>query len=183
MKLIQRSKYLRRPWKNGLGLTEQIDLAPDGDSWRLSAATVQQEPSTFSEFKGQQRLLSIWRGVGLWLNEFFLSPDQVHAFSGEEPILCRAESGPVIDLGLIYDPKRVKATMQFGKFQADFRLQLLPGVHFLFCASGSFKAASHFLNEGDTLKVTGGQTLDLQLQTPRLKLILIHIVDTTAQPI
>ena len=108
-KLYKFKDYQIMPWKNGRGVTAQIAVQKDPDQpekdflWRLSAATVSQD-NLFSSFPGLERLLVVWKGQGLWLNDRFLEPFKVLLFSGNSQVNCRLVGDEVIDLGLIYNP-------------------------------------------------------------------------------
>ncbi len=104
------------PWKNGLGISEEI--AKDPELWRLSCAVIQ-GPTAFSSYPGKRRFLSVWKGESIKLNDFELKNGEVHAFDGDEPIFCSPGKGHVIDIGLIFDPKRVEANMKSELFKAE----------------------------------------------------------------
>lgn len=109
MKIIRRSEYHILPWKNGLGTTELIAIDfNEPFNWRLSAATIN-SPNFFSEYPGYKRWLTIWTGNGLLLNEYKLIYGIAHEFYGDEKIHCKNLSPEVIDIGLIYNPKKVSA--------------------------------------------------------------------------
>lgn len=168
------SDYTIMPWKNGLGTTAQIAVAPDGQ-WRISAATVN-NPNPFSEFKGYQRLLTIWRGSGLLLNEYKLLPGDVYKFSGEVPIFCKNLSPEVIDLGVIYHPEKVTATMEIISMAESKTLTLAKGLNFIFCVEGSFQIEDLIVMEGETLRIDKENSYSIVLKTKQLKLIKIHLI-------
>jgi environmental stress-induced protein Ves len=79
MKLIRFSEFQTMPWKNGLGSTKEIEIFPAGSQmsdgsflWRLSSATVAAN-SSFSQFQGYDRWLTVLSGKGLWLNQNYLA--------------------------------------------------------------------------------------------------------------
>lgn len=94
MQLIKSCEYKVMPWKNGQGTTSQIAMHPK-NLWRLSAATISQ-PDPFSEYKNCWRLLCLWKGDGLLLNNIKLNPNEVYRFDGEDPILCKNLSPEVV---------------------------------------------------------------------------------------
>ena len=63
-------KFKSVPWKNGLGVTQELAMSPDGTltdfDWRLSIATVN-ENGLFSNFSGYTRDLVLISGNGLSL--------------------------------------------------------------------------------------------------------------------
>lgn len=173
MQLLKMSDYIIMPWKNGLGTTAQIAVAPD-NQWRISAATVK-KPNPFSEFKGCQRLLTIWRGSGLLLNDYELLPGIVYKFSGETPIMCKNLSPEVIDLGVIYRPEKVAATMNVLSMTESKNLILTKGLNFIFCAEGRFQIEELIVTEGETLKINKAGSYSIELKTKQLKIVKINL--------
>lgn len=163
------------PWKNGRGVTSQIAVAEDS-SWRLSAATIS-EPGPFSEYPGFRRLLAIWKGDGLLLNEFKLNRGEVYDFSGETPIFCQNLSPVVVDVGLIFDPRQVTAKMFFRTVQASLKFSTYADLTFLFCASGSFVANGVTFEEGDTLSFSK-HAIELNTNASDTVLLQIEILRT-----
>lgn len=88
MKHIPRGQYLLKPWKNGLGTTQEILVYPEGSDdflFRLSMAALSQS-GPFSLFPGIERTLVLLEGEPIKLNDKvvpLLSPVE---FSGEENI-------------------------------------------------------------------------------------------------
>src|SRR5207253_10264439 len=108
MKLYRKSDYLSMPWKNGLGMTEQIEIHPENAAfpgedflWRLSSAKIQ-GASPFSQFPGCDRCLMVLTGQGLLLEGAPLFPEEPLYFSGESLIHCALLGGEVTDLGVIF---------------------------------------------------------------------------------
>lgn len=163
LQVIKKSAHKIMPWKNGLGVTAQIDIFPSespfpGDDflWRLSSATVSTD-SAFSLFPRCERWLVAWKGAGFFLNEKKLLPHEPMHFSGEEPMHCRLINGEVLDLGLIFRSTKVRAEFSVIELQnaklSDFAAQ---GVAtYFFCAKGQVRAGKELLQSGDTLKVLG----------------------------
>lgn len=166
--LLKSSQYRQQPWKNGRGTTAEIAVEPLGVSldsmlWRLSSAPVAEE-GPFSLFPGYSRLLVLVDGTELRLKgedrEFSLRAGKVHGFSGDEKIEASLPGGPVRDLGLIFDPKRVRAKLSWIPFPAKARsFELSARANFFFVAQGEF-AASVYPGEynfgprkGDALRV------------------------------
>ena len=150
MRLIPRSSYQNMRWKNGLGTTEQIESQPG--IFRISAAHISNS-SSFSDYPGQKRWLAIWKGQGLMLNQYHLTPDQAYHFSGEDKIICQNLSPEVIDVGVIYDPNKVEVAMSVLTLGPGQKIDTVTGLQFLFCAEGRFQIGEIFVLEGDTLKL------------------------------
>ena len=98
------------PWKNGLGVTEEVMAHPPGSDiasfgWRLSIAHVGAD-GPFSLFAGIDRTIALLDGGGLCLDlpdrTVELSPEgEPFAFSGDLVISSRNKAGPTIDLNIM----------------------------------------------------------------------------------
>ena len=111
--------YRVMPWKDGGGVTTEIAIEPTGASvadafaWRPSSARVEAS-GPFSRFPGSRRDLVLLEGAGFELSaggrtlalRDFMAPVR---FSGDEDAHATLFEGTSIDLGLIWDPKRVRA--------------------------------------------------------------------------
>lgn len=107
------STYKLMPWKNGLGVTAEIDRVPGGNGpylWRFSQASIGSD-APFSIFPGYDRWLAVWRGDSIFLNDRKVACLEPVRFSGDENILCRLAGSPVQDVGLIFDRYKVSAEM------------------------------------------------------------------------
>jgi hypothetical protein len=110
MQVLRHGEYKRMPWKNGLGVTEEViahppcsDLATFG--WRVSIAHVGAD-GPFSVFAGIDRTIAMLDGEGLYLD----MPDRTVEldrkgdplpFSGDLQISSRNKGGPTIDLNIM----------------------------------------------------------------------------------
>ena len=115
------------PWKNGLGHTEEIEAIQG--SYRISAAHIN-GPCTFSEYFGQKRLLTIWKGSSLLMNTQELKKGQIFAFSGNDKIDCDIKNGNVIDLGIIFDSNKVDVDMKLIKYAKSQSVNLPTHMHY-----------------------------------------------------
>ncbi len=69
---LRSESYVRMPWKNGRGSTDEICLLPPGASrdafdLRISRASIP-EPGLFSAFPGVERTITVIEGAGLKLD-------------------------------------------------------------------------------------------------------------------
>ncbi|WP_339415511.1 MULTISPECIES: HutD/Ves family protein [unclassified Pseudomonas] len=121
VKVWRAADYVRMPWKNGGGSTEEIardagvDL--DGFGWRLSIADIAQSGG-FSIFAGYHRVITVIKGAGMVLTvdgeeQRGLLPLQPFAFKGDSQVECRLITGPIRDFNLIYSPQRYHARLQW----------------------------------------------------------------------
>ena len=181
-KLFKFKDYQSMPWKNGQGMTSQIALQADPDQpeaaflWRLGMATVSQDNS-FSLFPGLQRLLVVWKGQGLWLNEYLLKPFLGFSFSGDWPVHCRLVGDEVIDLGLIYNPLKIKAQMSELVLDKKHHLiNLEEGLYFLFAAENDFFIKDILVTEADTIQIEGPGEVELTWASDlQVRLLLFHL--------
>lgn len=184
IKLIKKADYVQMPWKNGQGLTAQIDIFPadavfPGNDflWRLSSATVH-AASPFSQFPGCDRYLSILKGDGLFLNKKILGSKEIYYFHGEEEIHGKLINNTVLDLGLIFRRDSVRATMTFEHIPAGQTREWILDydVNYIYCDQGSFKTPFHTVLEGDCLKITDVKNIELNADIQKdLNFILIQV--------
>jgi len=121
---LRPSDYRVMPWKNGGGSTTEIAIEPAGSSlsdpflWRVSSAQVGAS-GPFSSFPGYERSLVLVEGAGLILDiegkgrQRLKHLGQVVTFSGDDAVSAALIQGPCVDLGVISDPRRVKATLEW----------------------------------------------------------------------
>ncbi|ASD63477.1 HutD family protein [Bdellovibrio bacteriovorus] len=169
IQLLKSSTYQRMPWKNGLGVTDQIDLAPaeikssQPYAWRLSSALVTAS-NPFSIFEGYDRLLSVIEGDGLMLNQNPLLPLQVCEFSGDDHTDCQLIGSPVRDLGLIFNPKTHRARMQFHTLPAvsESVMSLKEEIHFFFVVQGKMRLDGQTAQVQDCFKLIRETQIKIQ---------------------
>ncbi len=136
------------PWKNGLGVTEEVIAFPPGSDlasfgWRLSIAHVGAD-GPFSVFADIDRTIALLDGDGLILD----MPDQTielsrrsepFAFSGDLEISSRNKSDPTIDLNIMTRRGQFQHRMRriaAGKLDIDH-----PGTIMVF--NGSVSISHH----------------------------------------
>jgi environmental stress-induced protein Ves len=111
MQVLRHQDYKRMPWKNGLGITEEVMAFPPASDigtfgWRLSIAHVGAD-GPFSVFAGIDRTIALLDGDGLSLDfpegrTVELTPrSEPLAFSGDLEISSRNKSGKTIDLNIM----------------------------------------------------------------------------------
>ncbi|MGZ3805450.1 MAG: HutD/Ves family protein [Pseudobdellovibrionaceae bacterium] len=183
MKLYKKTAYLSMPWKNGLGMTEQIQIFPEaclfseGQDflWRISSAKIQ-GASPFSQFPGCDRWLMVLTGQGLLLEGAALYPEEPIHFSGESPLHCSLLGGEVTDLGIIYRRDKISAVMCREEFLDTCSLDLPEGIHFIYCLNEPLKIAENFLDSGDSLEITGPAKITIESSLGgKTKFVRIHI--------
>ena len=147
------------PWKNGGGVTREI--AGDPGHWRLSLAEVTAE-GPFSLFPGQMRILTVVHGSGMELHtDGRVLRAQLGAplpFSGDLPVTGRLPDGPVRNLNLIFDPRRVTGSVSvhagarpLAANPEEVALYLLSGT--ASCQTTAIAAGQVLLARGTPLKL------------------------------
>lgn len=171
------------PWKNGLGMTEQIQIFPEnclfseGQDflWRISSAKIR-GASPFSQFPGCDRWLMVVTGQGLLLDGGALLPQEPLHFSGEPPLHCALLGGEVTDLGIIYRRDKISAMMCREEFMDTCSLDLPAGLHFIYCFDEPLKIAEQILESGDSLEIAGPAKVTLDSSFGgKAKYVRIHI--------
>src|SRR3712207_6431371 len=87
---LPRSSYTLKPWKNGLGMTEEIYIYPKGDNeflFRISMAALSQS-GPFSLYPGIDRSLILLEGKPISLNDLKVAVLAPVSFRGEENIFA-----------------------------------------------------------------------------------------------
>lgn len=169
MEMILKKEHFRQmPWKNGQGVTQEIDVFPVGSDytkgdfhWRLSSAEVNAD-TTFSRFPGYDRHLIVLSGDGLRLNQHSLLPLQVHSFQGEDVIQCSLLGGGVVDLGIIYRRDLYTCEMKIVTFAHSEKIFFGDGIHYLKSLTAPIRVNSDSLNTDDILKVEGNEIAEIQ---------------------
>ncbi|MFT5631598.1 MAG: environmental stress-induced protein Ves [Gammaproteobacteria bacterium] len=116
MKILCQDDYQTMPWKNGGGVTHEVAYSPSRDdfAWRLSVAEVAIS-GPFSKFEGMRRVLTVIKGVGLNLVSNSGTQSAMHqvptSFCGSTELYGQLLDGPIRDFNLIFDPKRVEASV------------------------------------------------------------------------
>lgn len=99
-------------WKNGLGWTSEIAIAPaEADfaagafDWRISLAEVEAD-SDFSPLPGVDRTIALLEGEGMLLSEGTIETvlarrGQLHGFSGDAAVSCRLLGGACRDFNVM----------------------------------------------------------------------------------
>lgn len=171
MPLLRLHDCPARPWKNGLGRTRELAVAPPGAGmddflWRVSVAEVD-SAAPFSAFPGIDRTIVLLEGEGFGMA---LDDGRVHAltepfvpfaFAGEAQVAITLAGGATRDFNLMVrrDRARGRMTVWHGSDQARPRAETV----LLFCARGRLELDDHVLGPGDAW---------LQATTPPAHLLL-----------
>lgn len=181
--IITKDKFKIMPWKNGAGMTAEIDIQPptanfqdSSFEWRLSSARIEDE-NQFSQFPGYNRILTVLSGEGLILNSQELGPFEVFEFEGEDRIECSLIDHPVEDLGVIFKRDRYEASMQILDVTAPMYLKLQPGTHFFFALSNPAKIDGAEFQAPEILKIEDASSVEITGETFPIHILKIDILD------
>jgi hypothetical protein len=175
--LLKAAGYRAMPWKNGQGITREIDREPPvgpeagpkagpvaGDNflWRLSIAEVAAS-GDFSLFPGYDRTITLIEGAGMRL-DFDEAPskliDRRHEpfdFSGDWHCRCTLLAGRVRDFNLMVDRRRARARTEALRLAGPpVERQVADGWLLLYCAEGAFSSGGFAAEAGDTLRLGAG---------------------------
>ncbi|MCW8084362.1 HutD/Ves family protein [Sabulicella glaciei] len=97
MRVIRRSAFEKRPWRNGGGISHEIAWHSD-DDWRLSLAEIARG-GPFSDYSGFDRTLTPIGG-GLRLNGRPVGPEPF-SFRGEDVVEAALDSGAMLAFNVI----------------------------------------------------------------------------------
>lgn len=136
------------PWRNGLGITREMHIAPDGASleagdflWRLSSADVA-VGGPFSPFPGYDRVLFLLSGGGMDLavngtGASLAEPYSSIAFRGEDDVRCSLRGGPAVDFNIITRRDRLACAYELmDQFDGETPILLAGSVTVLLCLRG-----------------------------------------------
>lgn len=120
-------------WRNGLGWTRELHLAPDPDAWtwRLSIAEIDQT-APFSSFPGVERVLVLLDGDGVRLDfgdgtsATLAQPWALHRFAGEQEVTGVLLGGPTRDFNLMWRRDAVDAQLELLPISGASSLAVAP---------------------------------------------------------
>lgn len=117
--LIRPANWTEMPWRNGGGTTSEIAAERQGDTivWRISTALVERD-GAYSPFPGCLRISTVIDGNGTMLRDepsgksLEIPPLSPTRFDGAIPWRGLLTDGPIRHLDLIYNPQRVRASVE-----------------------------------------------------------------------
>lgn len=152
MRVIRADEYRRMRWKNGLGETAEVAIAPpaatlEAFDWRISLARVEAD-GPFSSFPGIDRTLTVVAGSGFRLVVDGAAP--VDLARGSAPFVFRGESavqstllaGPVTDLNVMTRRPGFRHRVRRIQVAAHTALETAATTAALFCVNGRTEVAS-----------------------------------------
>lgn len=173
VQLLDPSRYVTTPWRNGGGVTVDIAVVTDkdGDVWRYGRTPIVQ-PGPFSDYRGFDRVQVLVAGSGLVLKTpdgeiDVRQPFRPVRFAGETPIVSRLEAGPVEVVNLIGN--RAKVRIDIRILDEDRSLRLGPGTHIVYNPLGKST-----LDVGGARHVLAGDH-GLHLETTDATVLVGHV--------
>jgi environmental stress-induced protein Ves len=167
--ILQKEKYKRATWKNGLGFTDEIAIYPPGSVlsqanflWRLSSARIE-NAAPFSLFPNHDRVLVVLKGNGLKLTHTFeeggdeelveIGPLEPYDFPGDVPSRCDLIKGPITDFSVFLRKAEVEPLIEIKDFEEGEEFEWMPEGrwNFAFAIQGLFDTEAGVLSEGSTL--------------------------------
>ena len=155
------------PWANGLGITADVFLSPDGVddwTWRLSIADVTSDVP-FSSMPGIDRHIVVAAGRGMALTidgapEIAMDGTAPPlSFSGERETTCRLLDGPIKDLNLMVRRSRALGSLRTLRLGGSDALVVAPDDVAVVVLSGSLEVGGATLLPLDAARVFVGDEL------------------------
>lgn len=149
----------RTPWRNGLGLTEEIAVSPSGAGyadfdWRVSIAEMTRD-AEFSRFPGVDRVLLLLTPDAVELKVdgavTTLSKYEPVGFPGDEPVSARLLAGPARDLNVMTRRDRVSASVLVQAIGPMLAVTVPRGETFVMVALRGQVSAMRAATSGTTL--------------------------------
>ncbi|URX63392.1 HutD family protein [Luteibacter anthropi] len=156
MKIIRFDELKAVPWKNGLGITREIAVIPEGAGmddflWRVSIADVD-TASPFSTFPGIDRTIVLLEGDGFTMTldgerEHALTvPCEPFSFAGEAKVEVRLAGGATRDFNLMVRRGKARGEVRALRGEADVSRATL-----VYLSSGHGTADGEPVVAGDTV--------------------------------
>lgn len=138
MQLIRARDMKSMPWKNGHGVTTEIEISPAGATlekddflWRMSRAEIRSD-GPFSKFLNCDRWLTVLGPDDLMLNGVRRPPLIPFFFSGEDEVFASLDGTARMtsDFGLIFRRGLVRCEMKVVTVsdEAPYQLVIPPGA-------------------------------------------------------
>jgi hypothetical protein len=174
--------YRMMPWKNGQGSTLELVIDPPEAGlsgtpflWRLSIATVSAS-GPFSRFPGYERHIMLIEGNGMTINAnmdglFELVPLKPVVFSGDWHVTGHLTDGPVRDFNLMFARAKLRGTLDVVNLAETQDVSADGGTVAVYFLEGSAEG----YGEGDSLILSGDETIRLRSATDKAKLIVARL--------
>ncbi|MBS0393027.1 MAG: HutD family protein [Proteobacteria bacterium] len=146
MRIIRSADHRRMPWKNGLGETAEVAIAPpeaalEAFDWRISIARVA-AAGPFSSFPGVDRTLTVLAGAGIRLTVEggptveLTTRSAPFAFAGDVAVGAELLRGPITDLNVMTRRERYRHRVRMLADAETVGVEPPWTMGALFCAGG-----------------------------------------------
>lgn len=170
-----------RPWKNGLGRTRELAVAPPGAGmddflWRVSVAEVD-SAAPFSAFPGVERTIVLLDGAGFTMvlddgrRHALTTPFAPFVFPGEAQVTVALAGGATRDFNLMVRRDRARGAVRVLRTPGAYALA--PAAALVYCARGTVATNEGRLHEGDAWQ-GGGESIALEDDAVALVLEISH---------
>lgn len=172
IRILHESDAVKKPWKNGRGVTTEIAISPPGADfargefdWRVSRATIV-EDGPFSSFPDHDRVLVLLDGAGIEVTHGNAAPVALHSlvphrFRGDVATRARLFAGPVSDFNVFVARGRFDAELEI-LHDGERPIASGVGVSLLCVVRGSLVAT---IDPGSPIRLTTNDTL--RIDDPR----------------
>ncbi|CAF1329591.1 unnamed protein product [Adineta ricciae] len=164
--LFGRNEYKEMVWKNGNGITFEIDRFPKNDKedfqWRLSMAIVKYPGGPFSFYPNIDRSLAIFHGKKILLkinNEKSIHLNETsvpYSFAGETSIECEIFQDEITDFNVMTNRKYFQHKIQRLTLNRNDNPMKInnsnENILFFTLINGNLQMNQFHLTNGDTLK-------------------------------
>jgi hypothetical protein len=186
--LLTPDDYVEVPWRNGRGVTSEIDREPahgDDFAWRVSMASII-EDGPFSNFAGHNRVIVALDGEGFSLvhprldRSVLLGSLEPYEFSGDWETLCQLRGGPVRDFNVITARTRASARVEVAIGTRVHHFDCRGRTLLAYCVRGALVAeptarVHAFVVAGETLRVDGADHVVVSGEDSDSAAILVEI--------
>ena len=197
--MLRRSnEYKKMVWKNGAGVTDEIDREPDGDGegfhWRLSMATVRYPGGPFSIYENIDRSLAVIEGKSLVLIRNDTDPliqldenSTPFSFEGEVPIVGRISEDTITDFNVMTRRDKYRHHIERMVSTSEQATLVIPNDReetlFIVVAQGALDVNSIKVGKKDTIKFVGyHQPVHISSVAHASVFYIIRIIKCSPQP-
>jgi environmental stress-induced protein Ves len=188
--LLRANQHKKMIWKNGGGITHEIDREPNNNQdefdWRLSMACVSYPGGPFSIYPNIDRTLCIIDGQDLTLklnnNDQIIHLDKnsaPYSFPGELQITCQIHEDTLTDFNVLTKRDKYRHTVQrviFNKDQHSLNISNSnQEIIFIVVAQGNLQINEITMTKGDAIKFVDNTQL-IQINSSSNDNTIIYLV-------
>jgi environmental stress-induced protein Ves len=188
--ILRASQHKQMVWKNGGGITYQIDRQPNNNEedldWRLSIAEVKYPGGPFSIFNNIDRTLCVIQGQNLTLkfNDQTINLDQnspPYSFPGETQITCQINEDTLTDFNVMTKRDKFRHTVQRLNLNKDQNSLNITNdnqsILFIVVAQGNLQINQITMTKGDAIKfIHNSQSIQISTSDDQTIIYLVTII-------